>query len=398
MKAALKAILVIVWMPLWLSTVVAEEREAVDPEVQAELERQLAFRAGFQEILTDLNVGSFERFTKAIDSKDMLDRIFGLRLIDQKLKRTFREDFDDRLGGMVENAFSASKGNIRAVWLGIGSKGERGRAVVRYDLPKSQFTYHVYELRLDKRQRVVIVDWTDYRRGESFSDAWGETLVAAAPKDIAVRKLVDFQNISEQEIFKMTELLKAARDGKAERYLEIHEGLGERLQRQRIVIVTTVHLAFAVRNRRLYQTALVEVDKYDSENELYALMLLDIYIPSRRYEEALQRLLKLEKRLGVQDAAMKARLSAITLVMENVEDAVAYANRAVELEPGLELGWWSALRARTVSSDFEGAMEALDMLEKQFGHDSDIEAFRKDPVLATLVASEAFQSRVETRP
>jgi hypothetical protein len=395
-NAALVKICLLAGLFFSLPAALAQE-DAREAERRAELERQEIFRAGFQDIVTDLNDNSLERFANAIDRDDMLDRIFGLRLIDQKVKQGFRQRFENDLVSILAPAFSGTQGNIRAAWLGFGSKGDRGKAIVRYDLPDFQFNYHEYELRLDGKGRVVIVDWIDYLDGERFSDGVGFQLVAMNPGKPAVRKLLDFQGPSEQQTFQMTELLKASRDRQVDRYFEILDDLDEKLRSQRAVVLTTVHLTKATRNRRKLRTALIDVDKYFPEEPLYSLMLLDYYFPSRKYEEAMQALLRLQSRLGVQDAAMAARLSAASLVLGNTEDAQSYAEQAVETEPGLELGWWSSLRATTALGQFAGAVEALDELEKTFGYTLGPEAFENDPSMADLLLSAEYETWLASR-
>ncbi len=396
MNSALTRICLLAAFTCWSPGAFAQD-DTRDAQEQAELERQEIFRAGFQAIVEDLNNNSLERFVLAIDRDDMLERIFGLRLIEPKVKQGFRERFDDNLPGILESAFAATGGNIRAAWLGFGSKGDRGRAIVRYDLPDFQFNYHEYELRLDGKGRVVIVDWVDFLDGERFSDGVGFQLVALNPGKAAVRKLLDFQGPTEQQVFQMTELLKASRDLQVDRYFDILDDLDEKLRSQRAVVLATVHLTKATRNRRKLRTALIDVDKYFPEEPLYSLMLLDYYFPSRKYEEAMQALLRLQARLGVQDAAMAARLSAASLVLGNTEDALSYAQQAVQIEPGLELGWWSALRARTALNQFDGAVEALDELEKTFGYTLGPEAFENDPSMADLLLSQEYETWLASR-
>jgi hypothetical protein len=364
---------------------------------EAELARAESFHAGFQEIVDDLNSGSFERFTNAIDQPDMLERVFALRLIDQRVKKQFRENFEFAVEPMVKAVLASGDDGVKATLLDFDSRGEFGRATVRYDLPDFQYNYHEYDLRLNKHGGVIIVDWTDFLQGEKFSDGMGETLIMAAPSDSAVRKLIDFKNVRQRQIFQMAQLLKAARDGNVDRYFEILEGLDERLQRQRIAVLTSVHLTKQVRKRRKLRTALIAVAKYFPEEPLYSLMLLDYYFPSRRYEDALQALLRLEKRLGVEDGAMKARLSAAALVAGKIRDASSYAGRAITLEPDLELGWWSTLQASIVVSRFDIATEALVVLEKQFGRELDNEAFQKDRSFAELVASPEYKTWLASR-
>ena len=396
MKAVFMKIGVLAWLVCWLPAALAQD-ETREAQQQAELERQEIFRAGFQDIVTDLNDNSFERFAHAIDREDMLERIFGLRLIDPKIKNSFRESFDGNLVGILQSAFASTEGNIRAAWLGFGSKGDRGKAIVRYDLPDFQFNYHEYELLLDDKGHVVIVDWIDYMDGETFSDGVGLQLVAMNPGKPAVRKLLDFQGPTEQQTFQMTELLKASRDRQVDRYFDILGNLDDKLRSQRAVVLMSVHLTKATRNRRKLRTALIDVDKYFPEEPLYSLMLLDYYFPSRRYEQAMEALLRLQTRLAVQDSAMLARLSAASLVLGNSEDALSYADESVQIEPGLELGWWSALRARTAMAQYAKAVEALDQLEETFGYTLGPEAFEKDPSMADLLLSREYEAWLESR-
>jgi tetratricopeptide (TPR) repeat protein len=396
LNAALIKTCVLAGIALWLPSALAQD-DGREAEMRAEQERQEIFRAGFQEIVTDLNSNSFERFALAVDREDMLERIFGLRLIDQKVKQSFRESFDDNLVNILKSAFANTEGNIRAAWLGFGSKGDRGKAIVRYDLPDFQFSYHEYELRLDSKGRVIIVDWIDYLDGEKFSDAVGVQLVSMNPGKPAVRKLLDFQGPTEQQTFQMTELLKASRDMQVDRYFEILGNLDEKMRSQRSVVLMSVHLCKATRNRRKLRTALIDVDKYFPDEPLYSLMLLDYYFPSRKYEQAMQALLSLQSSLGVEDSAMAARLSAASLVLGNTEDALSYAEQAVQIEPALELGWWSALRARTAAGQYDKAVEALDALEKTFGYTLGPEAFEKDPSMADLLLSSEYEKWLDSR-
>ncbi len=364
---------------------------------QAEEARQEAFRTGMAEIVADLNKGSYERFVNAIDQADMLDRIFGLRLIDQKIKRQFRDNFDQTIEGLVRTSIPAMTEGVRAVLLRVDSREDRGLAVVRLDLPGLQFDYHQYDLRLGSRNRMIIDDWIAYRSGERFTQGIGEMLVRSAPSAAAVRKLVDFRSISEAQLFQLTELLKAARDRKEERYFEIREQLDAELRRQRTVVALSVQLSMAIRKKRRLREALIDVDKYFPDEPLYSLMLLDYYFPTRQYQKAYDALKRLEQQLGVEEAATQARLSATTLVMEQPGEALRFAERAVELDPAVELGWWSLLRVTAVQGDFGRAVEALNRLEGDFGHDLGPDTLGRDPAFKPLVGSAEFEDWLASR-
>ncbi len=362
---------------------------AQTPE-ELELARRGAFVEGMQAIVAGLNAGSSEAFIAATRQDELLERIFGLRLIDQRVKRQFEENLEFSYSDMLESALPRGEGGIKAILLGLESRGERGRAVIRFDLPDFQFNYHEYDLHLDGKGRVVIDDWTDYLQGERFSDGIGMMLIKAAPTRPAMRKLIDFQNVRDSELFQFTELLKASRDRQVDRYVEIIAGLNERMQSQRVVVLTSVQLAKQLRNRRMLRTALTQMAQHYPEATEFSLLLLDYYFPTRQYDAALQALLRLEERLGFADSGMRARLSAATLVMGNVAEAMSYADTALELEPTLELAWWSALRARAAANEYALAVEALGTLETRFGHTLDRAALERDRGLAGLLASEEY--------
>jgi len=370
--------------------------DADDPE-KLELARQEAFRSGFATIVESLNFGTFDLLVSSINREEFVDRILGLRLVAQKVQRDFREDMEMQFGSLIKGGFEVTEDGVKATLLGIDSRGNRGRAVVRFDLPELQFGYHEYELMLDRKNQVVVVDWVDYLHGEQFTSGVGESLVMALPSKQAVRKLIDYKNIKDSDLFQFTELLKAARDRQADRYVDIINKLNPELQRQRIVVLTTVHLTKSIKNRRMMRMALMQMANHFPEEPLYSLMLLDYYVPSKMYEEAIMALQRTYDELGFDDAAMEARLSAIALVMGDSTEANVYADRAIELEPGLELGWWSALRARVALSNFAGAAEALQQLESQYGHSLGPEALQRDKSFAALLASDEYKTWVASR-
>ena len=362
-----------------------------------EAARQQAFQSGAQRVVDGFNAGSTDAFVNSLDQADLLERVFGLRLIDQRVKKQVREGLPQSFLRTITSSLPLGNEGVKAKLLGVESRGNRGRAVVRFDFPKFQFNYHEYDLRLDASGKVVIYDWIDFLDGNLFTEAAGRSLVMAAPGKAAARKLLDFQNVSENELFQFAELLKAARDRKLDRYLEIRDGMQERFQRQRIVVETNVSLARQVRKRRQMVAGLAIMAKYYPEEPLYSLMLLDYYVPARRLDEAVAALQRLSERLDVADAAMEARLSAVALSKGEPQAASARADAALALENDLELAWWSALKARVALGDFARATEALQQLEAQFGWDLGTETLQQDKSYRGLLASSEYQAWLESR-
>ena len=390
-----RRISLLIMLVLYASVGLAQDDAAT--EAAAEAAAHEAFKQRFASIVESMNLGSIELFASAIDKEDFLDRIYGLRLIDQKVKKQFQESFVANLPNIVRSEIAGPEGQVRATLLGFASRGDRGRAVVRFDFPDFQFNYHEYDLRLDDKGQLIVIDWIDFLKGERITDGIGTSLVMSLPSKAAVRKLIDYQNPSERDIFQVTELLKAVRDRRVDKYFDIQKGLDERLKSQRIVVLPGVHLTKAAGDRRKLRTALVAAANYFPEEPLFSLMLLDYYFPAKKYEEAMQSLLRLQERLGVKDAAMDARLSAAALVMGDADSANKYADEAVTTEPGLELGWWSALRARLTLAQYDRAVEALQTLERDFGHALGPAELEGQKGFEGLLASDAFKGWAASR-
>lgn len=380
------------FVTMFLLPVLPAFADSFEEAERLEKHRQQLFQSRVELLVESLNQGAFEMFVNSIDRQDFLDRVYGLRLIDQRLKRDFNERMESQFAALIKDGFRFSRGDFDATLLGVESRGDRGRALVRYNLPELQFSYHEYDLRLDEDENVIIMDWVDWLEGQRFTDALGNSLVMAAPSEAAVRKLIDIQNVKEADLFQLRELLKAARDRQTKRYSEIYAQLDPVLRRQRIVVLQNVLLARAVNNRRFLREALVEMAEHFPEEPLYSLMLLDYYVPTRQFEEAIAGLQRTYAKFDFDDAAMEARISAIALAMGNPGDAAAYAERAILFEPGLELGWWSALRARVATQDFAGAIEALQRLEDEHGHELRAEQLQGDKSFALLLASDEFKN------
>ncbi len=386
MKTASYSRLIILSSLLFALVAAAQDR--------GEGEQQLRdrFQSGFQAIVDDLNSGSVARLAAAIDKPEFHRRVLDLRLIDPSIKKSYRDKAKRDFEKVIAANYGLEGEETKVTLLGFESRGNRGRAVVRFDLPKFQFNYHEYELRLSDDGAVVVLDWIDFGWGERFTQALGVNLVLAMPRKQAIRKLVDFPLSRENEIFQLGEACKALRDGKVDRYFEILENFDDRMKRQRFIVLSSVQLTKIVKNRRKMRTALKTMAGYYGEDPMYSLMLLDYYIPSRLYDAAIKSLLVLQGRLGFEDAAMDARLSATALVMGNIQDAAAYAETAISRQPSLELGWWSALNVRVSQADYPGSVQALKKLENDFGYLLDPDALRRDKRYAALIASDEYRS------
>lgn len=388
-----------VWVLLLAAQFVVAQDD-VDAREKEEQARQQAFRDGMTIIVDDLNRGSFKRLVGALDKDELLETIYGLRLIDQRMKRDFSERMDDpyQFEGFIASQYQAeAEEGIRARLLLVESRGDRGRAVVRFDMPFFQANYIEYDLTLKAKNRIQVLDWTDYGWGHRFTDRMGLAMIVRQPNPNAARKLVDYPTVKETELFQVTEVLKAARDYKFDRYWQIVDAMQEQLKRQRVVWKLGLDASKEARKRRDQRRVLEGIDRYYPEDVLFSLSLLDYYFPDRQYEKAYDALVRVRDELGVDDALTHARLSSAVLVMERTDEAVELAEKATAQEPELELGWWSLFRAQVMKGDFDAAVGPLETLVGRFGHNLDAETLSKDPTLRAFASSDAFRGWQESR-
>ncbi len=355
-------------------------------------------RNQFDAIIDGLNNDSFERFMRAIDENDMTTRIYERRLIEPQIKTAFNEDFSNLVPSMFVSSLPTSKTEILGTVVDYRFSGDEGRAVVRYAASGYRFAYHVYELRAGDNGRLYLVDWLDYFQGGRFTDEVGDSLVRMLPSKPATRNaLTNRAAAGDAEIFQVSELFKAARDSKPERFFQIYDALDDVLLSEEVVARLNWHMVLMARDTARIESAARQIEELFGDDPLYSQALARYYIGSKQFDRAIASLERLEQGLGMTDGAIESLKVSAALALGNAEDATKYARQAIEAEPALELTWWSVLRARTAAGDFTGAIEAIARLEDDFGESLSPQRLRKDPYLRVLSARQEYLDWRATR-
>jgi len=347
-------------------------------------------RAQFESIVQGLNDNSFDRFRRATATRELVERIFRNRLIEPDVKKAFTSDASASIEQMFTSSFPPTKKEILGTLVDFRFSGSEGRAVVRYAASGYRYAYHIYELRLDEKGRMVIVDWIDYYQANRFSAEAGDALVMARPSRPATRKMLENKNLGESELFQVSELFKAVRDNKAERFFQIYDDMDESLHAEITVMKLNLFLALAVRDAVRIENAAERLAAKRPDDPLFSLRLIEYYIPTRQYDKAIDALVRLQDEIGIKDGATESLKASAALAMGNIADAEEYALQATLNEPSLELSWWSLLRARTRAEDYGAATEALAHLEDDFGHNLDPQKLKKDPFLKVLADKQEY--------
>jgi tetratricopeptide (TPR) repeat protein len=358
-----------------------------------------AARSQFEDFYDQRNDSKDKLVKRAIDRVDLTRRVFAVQALDAEVKRAF----DDNFWKIVGPAFFDGTGYVDAKYaaqiVDFVFRDGKGRAVVRFRLPRHNYVYQIWDLRHNNRGRLKVVDRFESTDGQLVSVTMSEALSLQAPSRAATRRLLSVSSPSDQQIFQVTELLKAARDQQGPRFFEIYDDLDPRTKKEPLIVKHAMKLAHAVQNADRYRMVLNDYVAVNKNNPNVALLIATSYFTIGDYEKSYMALERFHEHIDMREGAIPARLSALALASGKNEAAVEYAEEATQDEPGLELGWWSLLRARVQLSDFEGALEALTHLEDDFGHTLDAAQLRRDRFrgFIRLSESEVFEKWRETR-
>lgn len=347
----------------------------------------------FQAILKGINEHSFTPIQSSLDRKDLAARIYGIRPVDVEVRKVFDENYwqivEEVFNGVLPRVDSGIEGEL----VHFEFKDGVGRAVVRFRQPKYEFEYHDYQLRHDSRGRLKIVDFLSYNAGQTLSAEVNEFLMVVLPNKRATRRLIRAINVTDRELFQLTEILKAARDKDMARFFTIYDDLPEGLQREMLIAKFAALIALRGRDAdRFAQTFPIFHELFEN-NADYSLMFTDLLLRLEGYEQGYEALLKFHDRMKIKEGATPARLSALALALGKPVEAEQYAAEATINEPTLELGWWSLLRARASAGNFAGATEALTHLENDFGHKLDAAKLRRDRFRGFIRLAESQEFR-----
>ena len=112
----------------------------------------------FQEILNDINGRSFESMQKAIDKTDFSSRIYKSRIVEDEVKQVFSFNFWQFIESGFIQKLPAEGTKAEATLVEFVFENGQGRAAIRYNLPKYEYEYQVFDLRHDSRGRLKVID------------------------------------------------------------------------------------------------------------------------------------------------------------------------------------------------------------------------------------------------
>ena len=350
-----------------------------------------AYEDNLQVIVDQINTGSGQAFSDAVDIDALLDRVFEGVEIGARTKASFSQQIRanrDRLG---ENLVRKIGDGYYARLLNVRFENDKALALVRYDTGDLRFGYHEYELVKDEAGKIRIVDWRDYLDGFQYSAALRLSAVTYEPTAASVRSLVPGHSGSDVEYARFAEVISAYRRKDYQKFYSDSATLSRALRLTRFMHVLTCMVSRRSGDRNLYNTAYRALSKNFSGDPTLAMTLIPYYFSKGDGDDAMASMRLLQESLGVHDGALLAFMARTALGLGNADEASILADEAVSMEFGLESGYWAAIDAHVALSNHSFAVLTARALEDQFGKTIERERFENSPMYGDFVKSSQYE-------
>jgi hypothetical protein len=350
-----------------------------------------AFEEAMQAIVDQMNEGSGQAFSDAVDIDALLERVFKDVEIGDRTKAGFSQQIrrsKERLGDNIVKKIGVG---YYAKLLSVHEENNAGIALVRYDSGDLRFGYHAYQLEKDDAGNIRIVDWFDYLEGFQYSEALRLSAVTSEPTAASVRSLVSTHEGSDEEFARFAEVISAYRKQDYQKFYSGSAKLTRALRRSLLMHQLTCLVSRMSRDKNLYNDAYRALADNFSDEPAVAMTLVPYLYFKGDSEEAMASLRLLLEEFGVRDAALLSLMSRTALGMGNADEASLLADEAISVEPEFEAAYWAAIDAHVRLNHHSFAVMTAKSLEEQFGKSLEAERFEKSGMYANFVKSQQYR-------
>jgi hypothetical protein len=351
-----------------------------------------AFEDTMQEIVDQLNAGSGQAFSDALDVDALLLRVFHGVEIGEVAKAGISREITSSRKQVGDDMVRMIADGYYAILVNVDQEYDEAVAVVRYDSGDLRFGYHAYELRKDDAGNVRIVDWLDYDDGFKYSTALRLGIVTFEPTAASARSLVPEYEGSDEDFAKLAEVLTAYNKRDYKNFYSASATLPRKLRQTRFMHVMTCLVSRMTGDRNLYNEAYRELAKNFSDDPTLAMTLIPYFFERRNAEKAMETARLLQDALGFRDGALLAFMARTALAIRNTDEASILADEAISTEPTLEAAYWAAIDAHVLLNHHSFAAMTARSLEDQFEKSIERERFEDHSMYAEFVKSSHYKN------
>lgn len=349
-------------------------------------------------LVSDLSQHNPAAFNNTVDADTILDTAFDGLVVDAKWKTSFRNSFkkaiETRLGQKI---ISQMPEKSYAKLLRMKAGGKVVQALVRVDYGDMGTGYLDMHLRLAADGKVRIVDWYDYSTGQLYSESVRQIVALMSPTPTLLGKVFDVVSKRKESVNAVVEVLGLYGQKKYAETVQRFLALDEELRSNRMLNVVAVQAANLSQSDELYSKVLANLERYFDKDPTMTFLLLDHYFIEGQYDRLLRALERVQVSFGVEDAALLVLKSNALTGQSKFGPAAAQAQRAVEIEPTYENGYWSLLSALVQGKEYAKAVQISKMLEERFGIDMGPASLGANEFYAAFVESAEYRRWRKTR-
>jgi hypothetical protein len=351
-----------------------------------------AFEDAMQVIVDQMNEGSGQAFSDALDVDALLARVFQDVEIGEVTKAGFSKEIKRGRKQLGDNLVRKIAEGYYAILLSVDQEDDRAVALVRYDTGDLRFSYHAYDLEKDGGGNVRIVDWLDYSDGVRYSAALRLSVVAFEPTAASVRSLVPDFHGSDDDYTKFADVISAYSKKDYQKFYDVSATLPRVLRQTQFMQMLTCLVSRMTRDQNLYNEAYRELAKNFNHEPTVSMTLIPYYYQRADAEKAMQSLRLLQDALGYRDGALLAFMARTALAVRNADEASILADEAISTEPTLEAAYWAAIDAHVLLNHHSFAVMTAKSLEDQFEKTIERERFEEHSMYAEFVKSSHYKN------
>lgn len=273
----------------------------------------------------------------------------------------------------------------------------RGRTIALFRLHKDDgLNYYKFFLEEDKNGDIVFSDMYVYLAGETTS----KSVCRMASLDLN-QKLGLFDKLVGKERERMTgfqkvlELMSLSRGGQFQKVIELYNSLPKSVQDDKIVQIFRYTSAMNLDPKTYHEVSVDILNRFESDPSLY-LLLLDGFVNTEKYEDALRCLQGLEKDLGG-DPYLDSFRGQIYRKMGQYDKAVEASRRLLK-DPTFALDAYATLVDTYVTKgDYPKAIEILKEAKAEAEIEFNLSSLADDPEYSGLIKSEVYKEYMATQ-
>ena len=339
-----------------------------------------------------LNKGDAEAAGNFVNTRALGKRVAKSMYTDAEQQRAIENGYNSRSMQQIFAGYCTAlrRNQGSAKFMRVVMHAGEPRALVRLDAGSEGLDYLEFLVDRDDSGKYRVIDWYQLSLGTLESDSLGAMVRLLSDPDQSFLHRFATTSFSAETVEKVRQVGALERQGKYAESLALMNQLPPELADS--VEVLRLRVADASRSKNeaeYYRTLGILARKYGDDLSV-ALLLMNYYLKEQRVDKVQVGLSIIENRVGSDGVTNTLRSTFYGLTGE-YDQAVAYARKAVELEPDLQRAWVALAAGYVLQKNYPQAVVTYRTLQTRFGLTLTRKQFEGDPSLGPFLQSEAFK-------